>query len=97
MLVLVTYDVNVTTRAGEKRLRQIAKVCLDYGVRVQNSVFECEVDPAQWVKLKAELLGIYEPTQDSLRFYMLGKRGMDKVEHCGAKPTHNSIHSTLIL
>ena len=97
MLVLVTYDVNVTTRAGEKRLRQIAKVCLDYGVRVQNSVFECEVDPAQWVKLKAELLGIYEPTQDSLRFYMLGKRGMDKVEHCGAKPTHNPIHSTLIL
>jgi CRISPR-associated protein Cas2 len=97
MLVLVTYDVNVTTRAGEKRLRQIAKVCLDYGVRVQNSVFECEVDPAQWVKLKEELLGIYEPTQDSLRFYMLGKRGMDKVEHCGAKPTHNPIHSTLIL
>lgn len=97
MLVLVTYDVNVTTRAGEKRLRQIAKVCLDYGVRVQNSVFECEVDPAQWVKLKAELLGIYEPMQDSLRFYMLGKRGMDKVEHCGAKPTHNPIHSTLIL
>ena len=68
MLVLVTYDVNVTTRAGEKRLRHIAKVCLDYGVRVQNSVFECEVDPAQWVKLKAELLRIYDPAQDSLRF-----------------------------
>ena len=97
MLVLVTYDVNVTTRAGEKRLRHIAKVCLDYGMRVQNSVFECEVDPAQWVKLKAELLRIYDPAQDSLRFYMLGKRGVDKVEHCGAKATHNPIHSTLIL
>lgn len=97
MLVLVTYDVNVTTRAGEKRLRHIAKVCLDYGMRVQNSVFECEVDPAQWVQLKAELLRIYDPTQDSLRFYMLGKRGVDKVEHCGAKPVHNPIHSTLLL
>jgi CRISPR-associated protein Cas2 len=97
MLVLVTYDVNVTTRAGEKRLRHIAKVCLDNGVRVQNSVFECEVDPAQWVQLKAELLRIYDPAQDSLRFYMLGKRGVDKVEHCGAKPTYNPIHSTLIL
>ena len=97
MLVLVTYDVNVTTRAGEKRLRHIAKVCLDYGVRVQNSVFECEVDPAQWVKFKAELLRIYDPAQDSLRFYMLGKRGVDKVEHCGAKPTSNPLHSTLIL
>lgn len=97
MLVLVTYDVNVTTRTGEKRLRHIAKLCLDYGVRVQNSVFECEVDPAQWVQLKAELLRIYDPAQDSLRFYMLGKRGVDKVEHCGAKATHNPIHSTLIL
>ncbi|WP_310609811.1 CRISPR-associated endonuclease Cas2 [Limnohabitans sp.] len=97
MLVLVTYDVNVTTRAGEKRLRHIAKVCLDHGVRVQNSVFECEVDPAQWVQFKAELLQIYDPAQDSLRFYMLGKRGMDKVEHCGANPTQNPIHSTLII
>jgi CRISPR-associated protein Cas2 len=97
MLVLVTYDVNVTTRAGEKRLRHIAKVCLDYGVRVQNSVFECEVDPAQWVQLKTELLRIYDPAQDSLRFYMLGSHGAKKVEHCGAKPTTNPLHSTLIL
>lgn len=97
MLVLVTYDVNVTTRAGEKRLRHIAKVCLDHGVRVQNSVFECEVDPAQWVHLKAKLLHIYDSTQDSLRFYMLGKRGVDKVEHFGSKPTFNPVHSTLIL
>lgn len=97
MLVLVTYDVNVTTREGERRLRHMAKACLDYGVRVQNSVFECEVDPAQWVQLKAKLQGIYDPSQDSLRFYMLGKRGFDKVEHLGAKVTHNPIHSTLIL
>ena len=58
MLVLVTYDVNVTTREGERRLRHMAKACLDYGVRVQNSVFECEVDPAQWVQLKAKLLAL---------------------------------------
>jgi len=97
MLVLVTYDVSVTTRAGEKRLRKIAKVCLDYGVRVQNSVFECEVTPAQWVQLKADLMSIYDPTVDSLRFYMLGKRGNSKVEHLGAKPTLNPLHSALII
>lgn len=96
MLVLVTYDVNVTTRAGERRLRHIAKACLDHGVRVQNSVFECEVDPAQWVGLKNMLLQIYDPQQDSLRFYMLGKHGAAKVEHCGAKPTLNPVHGNLI-
>jgi CRISPR-associated protein Cas2 len=97
MLVLVTYDVNVTTREGERRLRHMAKACLDYGVRVQNSVFECEVDPAQWVRLKTKLLGIYDPLQDSLRFYMLGKRGADRVEHFGAKPVPNPLKSTLMI
>lgn len=97
MLVLVTYDVNVTTREGERRLRHMAKACLDYGVRVQNSVFECELDPAQWVRLKAKLLGIYDPNQDSLRFYMLGRRGFEKVEHLGAKPVLNPLHGSLIL
>jgi len=97
MLVLVTYDVNVTTREGERRLRHIAKACLDYGVRVQNSVFECEVDLAQWVQLKARLLGIYEPSQDSLRFYMLGKRGNEKVEHLGVKSVQNPLHGNLVL
>jgi len=97
MLVLVTYDVNVTTREGQRRLRHISKACLDFGVRVQNSVFECEVDPAQWVQLKSKLTGIYDPEQDSLRFYMLGKRGFDKVEHLGAKPSLNPLHSPLIL
>lgn len=97
MLVLVTYDVSVTTRAGEKRLRHIAKACLDHGMRVQNSVFECELEPAQWVTLKNKLLDIFDPTQDSLRFYMLGARGINKVEHFGAKSTFNSIHGNLIL
>lgn len=97
MLVLVTYDVNVTTQEGRRRLRHMAKACLDCGVRVQNSVFECELDPAQWVRLKAKLLGIYDSNQDSLRFYMLGKRGFEKVEHLGAKPVQNPLHETLIL
>ena len=97
MLVLVTYDVNVTTQEGRRRVRHMAKACLDCGVRVQNSVFECELDPAQWVRLKAKLLGIYDSNQDSLRFYMLGKRGFEKVEHLGAKPVQNPLHETLIL
>ncbi len=97
MLVLVTYDVNVTTREGEKRLRHMAKACLDYGVRVQNSVFECEIDPAQWVLLKNQLLKIYNPDTDSLRFYMLGKRGASRVEHCGAKPVKNPVQDALII
>lgn len=97
MLVLVTYDVSVSTRDGERRLRHMAKACLDFGIRVQNSVFECEVDPAQWVQLQAKLLKIYKPDQDSLRFYMLGKRGFENVKHYGAKAAFNPLHSTLIL
>jgi CRISPR-associated protein Cas2 len=97
MLILITYDVNVTTAQGRKRLRNIAKTCLDYGVRVQNSVFECEVTPDQWVQLKAQLKSIYEPENDSLRFYMLGKKGRNKVEHYGAKVSVDPIRDTLIL
>lgn len=97
MLVLVTYDVDVTTRDGERRLRNIAKTCLDFGVRVQHSVFECEVDPSQWIQLKAKLLEIYASDRDSLRFYMLGKRGADRVEHFGAKPIPNPLKSTLMI
>ncbi|MDI9333575.1 MAG: CRISPR-associated endonuclease Cas2 [Cytophagales bacterium] len=85
MLVLITYDVSVLTSSGRCRLRHIAKVCLDYGMRVQNSVFECEVDPSQWVTCKNQLLEIYEPQEDSLRFYMLGSKGRGKIEHHGAK------------
>ena len=97
MLVLVTYDVSVVAEDGRKRLRNIAKTCLDYGMRVQNSVFECEVTPAQLVTLKNELLEIYDPQEDSLRFYFLGKRGRQKVEHLGAKPGVDSLRDSLIL
>ena len=87
MYVLVTYDVSTTTAAGRKRLRRIAKTCLDYGQRVQNSVFELLVDPGQWAECKARLLDEYEPTEDSLRFYFLGKNWQRRVEHAGTKPS----------
>jgi CRISPR-associated protein Cas2 len=87
MLVLVTYDVATTTSAGRRRLRQAAEACLDYGQRVQNSAFECLVDPTQWAELRDRLLEIYEPTEDSLRFYFLGKNWQRRVEHHGTKPS----------
>ncbi len=97
MLVLVTYDVSVLTKDGRRRLRNIAKTCVDYGIRVQNSVFECEVDPAQFTVLKNELIEIYNPEEDSLRFYFLGKKGRQKVEHIGAKSTVDPVRDALIL
>ena len=97
MLVLITYDVSVVSEGGTKRLRRIAKVCQDYGQRVQNSVFECEVDPGQFAFLKNELLDIYNPDDDSLRFYMLGKKGRQRVEHFGANATSDITSDTLIL
>lgn len=97
MLVLITYDVSVVTSDGRRRLRNIAKTCLDYGMRVQNSVFECEVDPAQFVVLKNNLLEIYNPKEDSLRFYFLGKKGRQKVEHVGAKAVDDPLRNPLIL
>ncbi|MEX0887385.1 MAG: CRISPR-associated endonuclease Cas2 [Phycisphaeraceae bacterium] len=86
MFVLVTYDVSTQSAAGVRRLRRVAKACLDYGQRVQNSVFECQVDPAQFAKLKARLLDLIDPSEDSLRFYFLGKNWRRRVEHVGAKP-----------
>ena len=97
MLVLITYDVNVTTADGQKRLRHIAKTCLDYGLRVQNSVFECEVSPDEFVNLKNKLTAIFNIKVDSLRFYFLGKHGRQKVEHIGAKVTPDPIRDPLIL
>lgn len=85
MLMLVTYDVNVETKAGRRRLRRIARACLDYGQRVQNSVFECEVEPAQWTILRARLIGEIDEKTDSLRFYRLGADGKRRVEHIGTK------------
>lgn len=88
MLVLITYDMNTEDAAGRKRLRQIAKQCVNYGQRVQNSVFECMLDNAQCKLLQAKLLSIMDDTRDSLRFYYLGKRYENKVEHFGAKQTY---------
>lgn len=97
MLVLITYDVSVISDGGQKRLRNIAKVCQDYGMRVQNSVFECEVDPAQFAVLKHELTEISNPEEDSLRFYFLGKKGRQKVEHIGVKSVSDALRDPLIL
>ena len=88
MLVLITYDVNTEDAAGRKRLRQIARQCVNYGQRVQNSVFECLVDPAQCRLLQAKLCQIMDPEKDSLRFYYLGDRYEKKIEHFGARTTY---------
>jgi len=87
MLVLVSYDVRTTTPEGRRRLRRVAKTCLDYGQRVQNSVFECLIDPAQWAKLRQRLVDEFEPEEDSLRFYFLGSNWRRRIEHLGAKPS----------
>lgn len=89
MFVLVTYDVSTMTRAGRRRLTRVAKTCLDYGQRVQNSVFECQIDPAQYAALKHRLTELIEPGEDSLRFYLLGKNWQRRVEHVGAKPAQD--------
>ena len=86
MMVLVTYDVSTMTKAGEARLRKVAKACRDYGQRAQFSVFEIEVNPAQWVALRQRLCDLIDPEQDSLRIYFLGSNWQNKVEHIGAKP-----------
>jgi CRISPR-associated protein Cas2 len=85
MLVLVTYDVSTSTTGGEARLRKVAKQCVNYGQRVQNSVFECIMDPGQCKLLKARLLDIIDLEQDSLRFYYLGNNYENKIEHYGTK------------
>lgn len=85
MMVLVSYDVSTTSASGAKRLRRIARVCQDYGQRVQYSVFELEVDYAQWTIIKSRLCELLDPETDSLRFYYLGRNWQNRVEHVGAK------------
>jgi CRISPR-associated protein Cas2 len=85
MFVLVSYDVSTKDASGEKRLRRVAKACKDYGQRVQFSVFECIVDPAQWTVLRNRLINEIDEEQDSLRFYYLGSNWRRRVEHIGAK------------
>lgn len=89
MMVLVTYDVCTEDEAGARRLRRVANVCEDFGQRVQNSVFECWLDPAQLVALRQALLDEIDPEQDSVRFYFLGNNWKRRVEHVGAKPTYD--------
>lgn len=96
MMVVVAYDVKTETAAGAKRLRRVAGVCEDYGQRVQNSVFECWVDPAQWTQLRQGLVDIIDPDEDSLRFYFLGSNWKPRVEHVGAKAGYDP-EGTLIV
>lgn len=89
MMMLVSYDVMVTSPGGERRLRRIAKACQDYGQRVQGSVFEIEVDSAQWTALRSRLVSEADQTVDSLRFYHLGTTWRGKIEHVGANPSRD--------
>ena len=95
-MVLVSYDVSTKDASGIWRLRKIAEICLDYGLRVQNSVFECNVDPAQWESLRERLLSMYKAEEDSLRFYFLGSNWKRRVEHHGASDIQD-IEDTLIV
>jgi len=96
MLVLVTYDVGTTTPEGRKRLRQVAKQCVNLGQRVQNSVFECLLEPAQFTVLKNKLERIIDKDEDSLRYYFLGSNWKRRVEHVGAKPTYDPEGSMIV-
>ena len=89
MMILVTYDVNTESSAGRRRLRHVAKLCQNHGQRVQFSVFECLLDPAQWVELRAKLEAEIDRDIDSLRFYFLGANWRQRVEHLGAKPAYD--------
>ena len=95
MMVLITYDVNTETAAGKTRLRKVAKQCVNYGRRVQNSVFECILDNAQWIALKSILSDLIDVEVDSLRFYFLGNRYQTKIEHLGVEKG-TAVDETLI-
>lgn len=96
MLMLITYDVDTTNAAGRKRLRQVAKVCVNYGQRVQNSVFECDADAATAKQIQAKLLKIINLERDSLRFYNLGNNYKKRIEHFGVKPTYDPEETLMV-
>jgi len=96
MMVLITYDVNTTSKAGKKRLLKVSKQCQDYGQRVQNSVFECILDPAQFSQLRIKLEKLVDLEKDSLRYYYLGDEWRTRVEHIGAKKSID-LEGTLIV
>jgi len=89
MYVLVTYDVSTMDKAGQKRLRKIAKICLTYGQRVQHSVFEMKLDPAQWSVCSTTLVETIDPDTDSIRFYHLGNHWAERIDHHGVRKDHN--------
>ncbi len=89
MLVLITYDINTESAEGKRRLRSVAKVCVNYGQRVQNSVFECLLNPTQLAQVRHALEAIIDVKADSLRFYNLGNQYHGRIEHIGAKPTYD--------
>ena len=97
MMMLVSYDISTVDKQGQARLRRVAKACLNFGQRVQYSVFECDVDPAQWAALKQRLIDLIKPEEDSLRFYRLGSNWQGRVEHVGAKPSTDLRHDPLIV
>lgn len=97
MMVLVSYDVTTDTLGGKRRLRKVAKTCLNYGQRVQFSVFECLVDPAQWAALRDQLVTTIDKNKDSLRFYFLGANWQRRVEHVGAKAVADLETDTIII
>lgn len=96
MMVLITYDVNTETAAGKKRLRKIAKQCMNFGQRVQNSVFECLVDAAQCKQLQSTLCSIMDEKLDSLRFYYLGDKYHARIEHFGTKQGYDAEGALMI-
>ena len=97
MLVIVSYDVSTLTKEGRKRLRHVARICQSYGQRVQNSVFECELDHSQWVKVKAELLNEINLQEDSLRIYLLGNHWHGHKEHFSTKKTFDIAEDVLLI
>ncbi len=96
MMIIVSYDVSTKTMSGRKRLKKVADTCLNFGIRAQDSVFECIVEPAQWEILKNQLLSIYNEEEDSLRFYYLGSNWQKRLEHHG-KDRNFNVEDTLIL
>ena len=96
MMVLITYDVNTESNEGKRRLRQVAKQCVNFGQRVQNSVFECSLDASQLVMLQAKLCGLIDTGKDSLRFYLLGNHYENKIQHFGVKAGYDP-NDTLIV
>lgn len=96
MYILVAYDVATSTPKGARRLRRVAKICLDYGQRVQNSVFECKLDPGRYIELKQRILNEIDPATDSIRIYNLGNQWQKRVEHYGKNGDYN-IEGTLVV